>query len=138
MVIPDPQLAPDLSTTAEGRDKPRLLLIEDDWRTHSALRKILTRLGWEVQSAMTVSGGLALLDHKPDAVVLDLMLPDGDGLDVLRKARSERLRAKFAVTTGVDDPRRLEEVRGLRPDALLRKPLELNELLRAIGADGSE
>ena len=115
--------------------KPRLLLVEDDWRTHSALRKILGKLGWEVHSAMTVSGGLALLDLKPEAIVLDLMLPDGDGMAVLRKVRSERLRAKVAVTTGVEDARRLDEIRSLSPDALLRKPLELSDLLRALGAD---
>ena len=115
--------------------KPRLLLVEDDWRTHSALRKILGKLGWEVHSAMTVSGGLALLHLKPEAIVLDLMLPDGDGMAVLRKVRSERLQAKVAVTTGVEDARRLDEIRSLSPDALLRKPLELSDLLRVLGAD---
>ena len=61
------------------------------------------RLGWEVHSAMTVSGGLALLDLRPDAVILDLMLPDGDGMEVLRKVRAEKLETKVAVTTGIED-----------------------------------
>lgn len=113
--------------------RPRLLLIEDDWRTHTALRKILIKLGWEVHSAMTVSGGLALLQLKPQAIILDLMLPDGDGMDVLRQIRAENHPAKVAVTTGIEDRARLEEIRGLEPDALLRKPLELDELLRALG-----
>ena len=124
----------ELITEGEAA-KPRMLLVEDDWRTHSALRKILSKLGWEVHSAMTVAGALALLDLKPDAIVLDLMLPDGDGAAVLRKVRSEKLRAKVAVTTGVEDSRRLEEIRGLAPDALLRKPLELGDLLRALTID---
>jgi CheY-like chemotaxis protein len=119
----------------EGPAKPRLLLVEDDWRTHSALRKILGKLGWEVHSAMTVSGGLALLELKPDAIILDLMLPDGDGMAVLLKVRSEQLPMKVAVTTGVEDRKRLDEIRKLAPDALLRKPLELRDLLRVLGIE---
>ena len=118
-----------------GPARPRLLLVEDDWRTHSALRKILGKLGWEVHSAMTVSGGLALLGLKPDAIVLDLMLPDGDGAAVLRKVRSERLPIKVAVTTGVDDGERLDEIRRLAPDALLRKPMDLKDLLQILGIE---
>ena len=81
---------------------------------------------------MTVSGGLALLDGKPDALILDLMLPDGDGLAVLRRAREEFPEIRIAVTTGIEDHERLEQIRQLQPDALLRKPLELNDLLRVI------
>jgi DNA-binding response OmpR family regulator len=113
--------------------RPRLLLVEDDWRTHSALRKILTKLGWEVHSAMTVSGGLALLHLKPQAIILDMMLPDGDGMEVLRQVRADKNPAKVAVTTGIEDRERLEEIRQLSPDALLRKPLDLDDLLRALG-----
>ena len=133
----DHQEGPVGSADEGELSKPRLLLVEDDWRTHSALRKILGRLGWEVHSAMTVSSGLALLDLKPDAVILDLMLPDGDGMAVLRKVRSEQLASKVAVTTGIEDRARLEEIRKLQPDALLRKPLDLSDLLRAIGIEGS-
>ncbi len=95
--------------------KRRLLLIEDDWRTHSALRKIFSRLGWEVHSAMTVSGGLALLSLKPEAVLLDLMLPDGDGEAVLRQVRSDCLETKIIVTTGIEDYARLNSVHDLQP-----------------------
>ncbi len=131
----DQREGPVEPTVRESPLRPRLLLIEDDWRTHSALRKILSRLGWEVHSAMTVSSGLALLDLRPEAVILDLMLPDGDGVAVLRKLRSEHPEIRVAVTTGVEDRARLEEIRGLQPDALLRKPLELSELLAALGID---
>ncbi len=122
------------SADGGGPAKPRLLLIEDDWRTHSALRKIFTKLGWEVHSAMTVSGGLALLQLRPDAIVLDMMLPDGDGITLLRKVRSEDHPVTIAVTTGIEDSTRLDEIRSLVPDGLFRKPLELNELLRVLDA----
>ncbi len=129
--------APVPSPTADVEASPRrrLLVVEDDWRSHSALRKIFTRLGWEVHSAMTVAGGLALLDKKPQGVVLDLMLPDGDGLGVLRTVRAERLAARVVITTGIVDGPRLDEVRRLGPDALLRKPYEFGDLLQALGGE---
>ena len=127
---------PIASGTDGDPTKLRVLLVEDDWRTHSALRKILTKLGWEVYSAMTVSGGLALLHLRPQAIILDMMLPDGDGIDVLRQVRAEQQAAKVAVTTGIEDLARLEEIRQLAPDAMLRKPLELDDLLRVLGGFG--
>jgi DNA-binding response OmpR family regulator len=126
------QVAPVESVLEDEPAKRRLLLIEDDWRTQTALRKILSRLGWEVHSAMTVAAGLALLDLKPEAVLLDLMLPDGDGAAVIRQVRAESLEMKVIVTTGIEDRRRLEYVRGLQPDAVLRKPVELDDLLRIL------
>ena len=128
-----------LNESSPGTEPPkrRLVLVEDDWRTHNALRKILVRRGWDVQSAMTVSVGLALLEQNPDAVILDLMLPDGDGLAVLQKVRSEYPWIRVAVTTGVEDRARLEEIRSLNPDALLRKPMELADLLQALEAERS-
>jgi DNA-binding response OmpR family regulator len=135
LLTSDDLLSPVEATPEPGPLRPRLLLVEDDSRTHNALRKILSRLGWEVHSAMTVAGGLALLDIKPEAIILDLMLPDGDGEVVLRKVRTDLLPAKVAITTGIEDHRRLEEIRKLRPDALLRKPLDLNDLLRVFGVN---
>jgi len=116
---------------------PRLLLVvEDDRTTLSALRRILTRLGWDVHTAMTVAGGLDLLSLRPQAIILDLMLPDGDGLAVLRRVRAENLPTRVAVTTGVHDGPRLEAVRQLRPEGLIHKPVDLDQMLRAIGPPG--
>jgi len=137
-VAPEP--APEVADRAPSRtdpgstSKPRLLLVEDDLRTQSALRKIFTKLGWEVHSAMTVAGGLALLRlFPPDGLILDLMLPDGDGIDVLREVHSGQLGTRVAVTTGVLDGDRLEAVRLLRPEAVVRKPVDLELLIRALG-----
>jgi CheY-like chemotaxis protein len=112
--------------------RPVLLLVEDHDSTLSALRRLFTRLGWDVRSAITVSEALTLLTLEPEWIVLDLMLPDGDGLAVLREARSAGSSAKVVVTTGIEDPRRLEDARRHLPDAFLRKPMEFGELLRAL------
>lgn len=66
--------------------KARLLLIEDNPRIQLANKDMLELLGYEVSLAMNLSEAKAcLLAQTPDMVVLDIMLPDGSGLDFLRE-----------------------------------------------------
>jgi DNA-binding response OmpR family regulator len=117
---------------ATAPDKPRILVVEDDVSTHSALRFLLQRSGAEVTIAATLSAArAAMLDATPDGVVLDLMLPDGNGVELLREIRQRSMPVRVAVTTGVIDPEQLQAVMDLRPDAMLRKPINLTELLKA-------
>lgn len=119
---------------------PVRVLVVDDEQTLSELMSMALRTeGWEVRTA--ADGGSAVAaarDFRPDAVVLDVMLPDFDGLEVLRRIRAEApglpvlfLTAKDAVedriaglTAGGDDyvtkPFSLEEVT-LRLRGLLRR-----------------
>ncbi|MGI9423349.1 MAG: response regulator, partial [Hyphomicrobiaceae bacterium] len=67
-----------------------ILLIEDDARLADMVKDYLGQSGFEVTIAATGGGGLAAADkHRYDIVVLDLMLPDIDGLDVCRSLRSK-------------------------------------------------
>src|SRR4051794_33861317 len=72
---------------AEGRRALRVLLVEDDRSTRAALRRILAYAGHDVRAVETLAEGLTELAWPPDCVVLDLMLPDGCGLTVLRRVR---------------------------------------------------
>jgi len=107
-----------------------LLVVEDDPATRNALRRIFLLKGWLVRVASTVAEGMAQLDPPPDCVILDLMLPDAGGEVILRKIRDEHLPTRVAVCTGTHDPTRLRDVANLGPDALLRKPVELDDLCR--------
>lgn len=110
-----------------------LLVIEDDPSTRNALRKCFRLKGWDVRVATTIAEGLAQLDPPPDCVILDLMLPDGEGEIILRKIRGDRLPIRVAICTGVHDPGRFGALAGLGPDALLRKPVEVADFFRAFG-----
>jgi DNA-binding response OmpR family regulator len=83
----------------------RLLVVEDDAATQDALREIYTRQGWHVSVAGTEVQALACLDSEPEpcCLVLDLMLPDGDGSAVLKKVRAKGLRTRVAVCSGTVD-----------------------------------
>jgi DNA-binding response OmpR family regulator len=121
----------------EQPNRPKLLLVEDDRATYTALRGILTLRGWEVVVATTVAEALDSLADDLDAVILDLMLPDGPGETVLRRIRDRAdpeppRRMPIAVTTGVSDAQRIADVERLGATALLRKPITLSDLLKAI------
>ena len=123
------------SQSPAGKGKPQLLLVEDDRSTASALRALLTHQGWEVELAVTLRAALAYLDRwVPDAVVLDLMLPDGDGCEVLKRVRQQAPQTRVVVTTGCWDQDRLERVTRLNPAALLHKPIDLKLLCTKLRA----
>ncbi len=112
------------------RQRSAVLLVEDHDTTRHILARLLSLKGWNVQTASTVGEGLALLDSEPDCVILDLMLPDGEGETVLRHVRDAGLRTRVVVTTATGDEGRLERVRQLEPVAILRKPIDVEEVCR--------
>ncbi len=110
-----------------------MLLVEDDPATAGALHSILSRKGWVVTVAGTLAEALVQIRQPPpDWVVLDLMLPDGDGLALLRKIRSDRLDVRVAVTTGSADGSQLDAVLELGPELFLTKPIDLLDLLNGL------
>lgn len=111
-------------------DKTRTLIVEDDASTCTALQWIIDRMGHEVDHARTLTGAMDKLAWSPNCIVLDLMLPDGNGVELLRRIREQGFPVHVAVTTGMSEPDILAQVRALNPDALMNKPIKLAELER--------
>ena len=115
----------------------RLLLIDDDARLTAMVGDYLRTNGYEVETAGSLAAGRERLRGLPyDALVLDLMLPDGDGLDLTRELRADaRLkRLPLLMLTARGEP--LDRVVGLElgADDYLPKPFEARELLARIKA----
>ncbi len=123
----------------------RLLIVEDEKAVREALARALEAEGYELALAEDGAHGLAMLAQSPpDAVVLDVMLPGIDGLEVARRVREQHNRVPILMLTArgaVGD-----RVAGLDAgaDDYLVKPFALEELLarlrallrRMVGGDG--
>jgi DNA-binding response OmpR family regulator len=120
----------------------QLLMIEDDARLAQMVGEYLERSGFGVTKAVDAKAGLELLQEPangqlPELVVLDLMLPDMDGLEVCRRIRSmpgEAGRVPVLMLTAKGDP--MDRIVGLEigADDYLPKPFEPRELLARIRA----
>ena len=120
----------------------QLLMIEDDARLAQMVGEYLERSGFGVTHALDAKAGLAVLQDPPagatpDLVVLDLMLPDIDGLEVCRRLRAmpgETGKVPVLMLTAKGDP--MDRVIGLElgADDYLPKPFEPRELLARIRA----
>lgn len=72
-----------------GNNKYKILVIEDEANILSFLETLLSTNGYQVHTARTRAMGHALfLSHTPDLVILDLGLPDGDGIELIRAVRA--------------------------------------------------
>jgi two-component system, OmpR family, KDP operon response regulator KdpE len=116
-------------------DSPRVLVVDDEPQIVRGLRVVLRNAGFDVDSAGTKEEALDALSHRPpDAVLLDLVLPDGSGVDVCRQVR-EWSHVPIVVVSAVGDER--EKVRALDAgaDDYVTKPFGSQELaarLRAV------
>jgi len=112
----------------------RVLLIEDDSRLADMVGEYLGKAGFHVIHAESGTRGLALHGREPlDVIILDLMLPDTDGLDVCRQIRA-RSDTPILMLTARGDP--MDRVVGLEmgADDYLPKPFEPRELLARLRA----
>ncbi len=116
----------------------QLLMIEDDARLAAMVGEYLRQSGYGFTHAADGTSGLAALQASPpDLVILDLMLPDMDGLEVCRRIKSqggESAHTAVLMLTAKGDP--MDRIIGLEigADDYLPKPFEPRELLARIRA----
>jgi DNA-binding NtrC family response regulator len=106
-----------------------ILIIEDDALVRKTLTSQLGKRGFEVGVAETGEGGVRLFQEScPDLVLLDVRLPDIDGLEVLRRIKERNRRAIIVVMTAFDDMKTTVEAIKLGAYEYLVKPLDAAEL----------
>jgi two-component system KDP operon response regulator KdpE len=110
----------------------RILIVEDDGHVRRLLRAAIQRAGHEVTEAGTAREGLSLLEIvKPDTVLLDLGLPDRDGLEMIPLVKS-RSDATLMVVSAREDVAEKVAALDLGADDYLTKPFDTEELLARI------
>lgn len=112
--------------------KPRVLVVEDDIDQRELYSGLIRSLGYEVRTEENSARGLeTTLVWRPDLVLLDRNLPDGDGLSILEEVNSEpdNWDIAFIVVTADDNPEMAVEVMSLGAVDYLKKPFRPMELL---------
>jgi two-component system OmpR family response regulator len=108
----------------------KVLVVDDELNLAELISMALRYEGWEVATAHTGSKAVALAKElRPDAVVLDMMLPDFDGLEVLRRMRSTDVHLPVLFLTARDSVE--DRVAGLTAggDDYVTKPFSLEEVV---------
>lgn len=114
--------------------KPRVILVEDDERITSLLSDALGEADFDLEACGGLAEGRNALDAGADLLLLDLGLPDGDGLELCREMRASGDSTPVIVLTARGEP--TERVRGLEAgaDDYMSKPFHLPELIARIQA----
>lgn len=116
-------------------DRGRILIVDDDRDQACALFTALDRLGFRVHVAHSLGLGAELVqEHRPHLIILDIRLPDGNGLDFCRELSDDLATCQTPVIllSGMEGP---SVVRGAREAGcryFLRKPYDPNALLLLI------
>ena len=112
----------------------KILLVEDDAALRGALEELLCREGYEVIKASNVRTALNAMNSDVDLAMLDVGLPDGDGVSLCRLWRSEGIQTPILFLTAKDEE--LDVVRGLDAGGndYVTKPFRMQELLSRIRA----
>jgi CheY-like chemotaxis protein len=110
-----------------------ILVVEDDKAVASLLVESLTLEGHVAMATGTAAAALAhLTEHFPDAVLLDLILPDRSGLEVLREIRRRRPGLPVIILTGHAESEDADRARTLGVVDVMRKPQILDNLADAL------
>jgi DNA-binding response OmpR family regulator len=111
----------------------RILVIEDDDGIAEPLAKALGREGHDLRTVGCAADvERAVSEHRPELVVLDLGLPDGEGIDVCRRLRSESSDLGILILSGRRDELDTVETLDAGADDYVTKPFRLAELLARV------
>ncbi len=115
----------------------KILVIDDDEMTRAIIKSLLNATDHEILEASSGNIGLALLEsHSADLVVTDILMPEIDGLEVIRALKRNFPKVKIIAMSGGGrkGASYLPEAQDLGADATIQKPIEKAELLEQINS----
>ncbi len=111
-------------------ESPHVLIVDDSARMVALLKRWLERADFRVTGVTTIQEAFAFLDnHVTDWVITDVMLPTGDGMDILERARVQQPGAKVVVMTAFGSQATRQRALSLGAYAFLSKPFSSQALL---------
>lgn len=111
----------------------RILVIDDDPAVVAGLEALLQDLGWEVRTAGTAREGyVEFASSSPDAVLLDVQLPDGSGIDVLQQLKDYAAETAVIMMSGAGTVDRVVASMQLGAETFVQKPFDADTLSLAL------
>jgi FixJ family two-component response regulator len=111
----------------------RIAIVDDDYSVRKALQRLLRSINLDADAYGSGRDFLAALDHAmPDCLVLDLQMPEMNGLELQQQLAESGIRLPVIVITGHDEPGMRAQCMAAGASIYLRKPLDDKVLLQAI------
>ncbi len=116
--------------------KTRILVVDDDTDLQVLVKTLLERVGMEAVPALDVASAVQILRSRPlpDLVLLDLMLPDISGLELLRQMRSKEVfdHLPVVILSALADPKEIRQGLDMGADRYLTKPYIAHNLVKTV------
>ncbi len=114
-------------------DKTKLLIVDDEEALRTIIRDELANHGYDVKDADDGDTALEILrKNYQDIVILDVKMPEMDGLELLRRIRKDNLANKVIMLTGVDELKIARESLHLGANDFMTKPFQFPALFACI------
>jgi CheY-like chemotaxis protein len=124
--------------TAFNRRAPKILVVDDDPQVRQILREaLLLNRAYRIEEASNgIEGSLRIGTYRPDLLILDVFMPEMDGLEVCRHLRNESALSgmQVIVTTGYPNHPKLAEIAALGFTHVIEKPFDIPRLLATVAA----
>jgi DNA-binding NtrC family response regulator len=112
-----------------------ILVIDDEETIRKMLTKTLTYVGYKVLDAESGKTGIELYQNKMDeisAVILDVILPEMDGVQIYKALKKINPKVKILVSSGFASNKQTIELKELGVEGFLKKPYRQNQLVEAV------
>ena len=130
--------ANEIPTDSLDTGKHKLLIVDDDTNLVELMTDVFMRDGrFDVRSVNNGFGaGMMVKDFNPEVMILDVMLPDINGKEVCQRVRSDKSmdNCKIICISGMVEENRIDELRQAGADDFMRKPFDIDDLLRNVCA----
>lgn len=113
----------------------KILLIEDDYALAMGTEYALQAEGYTVLHASNLANARIALKEEPDLILLDVMLPDGNGFDFCREVRTDNIYVPIIFLTAVGEEVNIVQGLEFGADDYITKPYRVKELLSRIAAN---
>lgn len=125
-----------IPTDSLDTGKRKLLIVDDDATLVDLMTDVLIRDGrFDVRSVNNgFAAGMMVKDFHPEIMILDVMLPDINGKEVCQRVRSDKSMddCKIICISGMVEENRIDELRQAGADEFIRKPFDIDDLLRHV------